>query len=98
MYEEFKTLALEDKLKHGSSAGMQSLMQYYGEALLGHRTVLDDRISRHYVEMVQAERNDEDRPAFKKLRNAWRNGAFSHMNRHKIMKIIGDDLRHELDR
>ncbi|KAG8533281.1 uncharacterized protein KY384_002064 [Bacidia gigantensis] len=98
MYEEFRKLAVEDKLGHDSAAGMQSLMMYYGEALLGHRTVLDDRIVRHYVDMVQAEDKAQDRPAFKKLRNAWRNGAFSHMNRHKILKIINEDLRSELDR
>ena len=98
MYEEFRRLAFEDASKYGSDTGMQSLMQYYDEALLGHRTILEDSIARHYIETVQSESKDGDRLAFKKLRAAWRNGAFSHKNRHKILKIIGTDLKEELDR
>ena len=98
MYEEFRKLALEDLVTRQSSTGMQSLMQYYDEALLGHRTILEDSIARHYVELVQDEDKTQDRPAFKKLRTAWRNGAFNHKNRHKIVKIIDDELKAELDK
>ena len=98
MYEEFRKLALEDLMIRQSSTGMQSLMQYYDEALLGHRTILEDSIAHHYVELVQNEDKTQDRPAFKKLRAAWRNGAFNHKNRHKIVKTIDDDLKAELDR
>ena len=98
MYEEFRRFALEDKAKMGSDTGMQSLMEYYDEALLGHRPIIDDSIARHYVELVQEEDRNDDRPAFKKLRSAWRNGAFNHMNRHKIIKVIDDSTKAELDR
>ncbi|KAL9124421.1 MAG: hypothetical protein Q9217_006245 [Psora testacea] len=98
MYEEFRRLASEDASTRGSDSGMQSLMEYYDEALLGHRTIMEDSIARHYVEFVQSENKDQDRPAFKKLRAAWRNGAFNHKNRHKILKIIDPKLKEELDR
>ena len=98
MYEEFRKLAIEDASTRDSPTGIQSLMQYYDEALLGHRTILEDNIARHYIDFVQTEDKSQDRPAFKKLRAAWRNGAFNHKNRHKIVKIVDDDLRAELDR
>ena len=98
MYEEFRCLAFEDASLRGSNIGMQSLMQYYNQALLGQRTILDDGIARHYVDFVQSENKDQDRPAFKKLREAWRNGAFNHKNRHKILKIIDPKLKEDLDR
>ncbi|KAL9104096.1 MAG: hypothetical protein Q9163_000898 [Psora crenata] len=98
MYEEFRRLAFEDASIRGSNMGMQSLMQYYDEALLGHRPLMDDSIALHYVEIVQSENRDQERPAFNKLRASWRNGAFNHKNRHKIMKVIDPKLREELDR
>lgn len=98
MYEEFRSLALDDKVARDSSTGVENLIQYYDEALLGHRAILDDAIAAHYVEMVQNEDKSQERPAFKRLRNAWRNGAFNHMNRHKILKVIDGELREELDR
>ena len=98
MYEEFRQIATEDKNTLNSDLGMQSLMQFYDEALLGHRAILDDNIARHYVEIVRNEDRNSDRPAFKRLRAAWRNGAFNHMNRHKIIKVIDNDLRAEIDR
>lgn len=103
MYEEFRTLAIDDAVAHASPLGMQSLMQYYDEALLGHRTILEDNIARHYIQIVRTEDKTQDRPAFKKLRAAWRNGAFNHKNRSKILKVIDNELKDgelkgELDR
>ena len=98
MYDEFRKLASEDAATRNSHTGMQSLMQYYNEALLGHRTILEDSIALHYVDIVQSEKKEEGRPAFKKLRAAWRNGAFNHKNRHKIVKIVDPKLKEELDR
>ena len=103
MYEEFRTLAIDDASTRASPMGMQSLMQYYDEALLGHRTILEDNIARHYVGIVRNEDKSQDRPAFKKLRGAWRNGAFNHKNRSKILKVIDselkdNELKEELDR
>ena len=77
---------------------MRSLMQYYDEALLGQRTIPNDCIATDFVEFVKSESPDSDRPVFKKLRAAWRNGAFSHKNRAKIIKIIDDNLKLDLDR
>lgn len=73
-------------------------MQYYNEALLGQKVIPDDSIASDFVELVKGESSDSDRPAFKKLRAAWRNGAFNHKNRAKIIKVIDTELRGELDR
>ena len=98
MYEEFRQLALDDKAVTASDFGMHALLDFYNEALLGSRAVLDDNIARHYLEIVSSETSTGDRLAFKKLRGAWRNGAFNHMNRHKLLKNMDKDLREELDR
>lgn len=98
MYEEFRNLAFEDANMRESNTGIQNLMQYYDEALLGQRTILEDNIASHYIDIVQSEDRTQDRSAFKKLRAAWRNGAFNHKNRYKITKIISKDLKEELDR
>ena len=97
-YQEFKRLAVEDDSGRNSNFGMRNLLQYYDEALLGQRTIPDDLIANDFVEFVQNEARESDRPLFRKLRAAWRNGAFSHKNRAKIIRSIGEDLKGELDR
>ena len=97
-YKEFKQLASADEGQRGSSFGMKSLVQYYSEALLGQRTVPSDLIANDFVDLVKNEFTSTDRPLFKKLRAAWRNGAFNHKNRSKIIKVIDETLRAELDR
>jgi len=98
MYGEFRQIALEDAAKKDSFTGMRSLMAYYDEALLGQKTIPDDQIARDFVDTVKSESPGQDRPAFKKLRAAWRNGAFNHKNRAKIVKMIDSNLKEELDR
>jgi len=98
MYEEFRRTAFEDVQQRDSANGMRSLMQYYDEALLGHKVIPDNSIAGDFVDLVQSETSNTERPAFKKLRAAWRNGAFNHKNRSKILKTIGTPLREELDR
>lgn len=97
-YKEFKQLAVEDEEQRNSEFGMQNLMQYYNEALLGQRTIPNDIIANDFVDFVKKEGVESERPTFRKLRTAWRNGAFNHKNRAKIIKIIGDELKADLDR
>lgn len=98
MYYEFRRIAFDDATQRECMDGMRSLMQYYDESLLGQKVMPDDSIARDFVELVQSENSKADRPAFKKLRTAWRNGAFNHKNRARILKIIDTNLREELDR
>ena len=97
MYEEFRRIAFEDAAKHDSSAGIKNLIQYYDESILGQK-VISDEIARDFVSLVKSESSGSERPAFDKLRAAWRNGAFNMKNRKKIDNIIGAELKAELER
>lgn len=98
MYDEFRRIAFDDAAQRECIDGMRSLMQYYDESLLGQKVVPDENIARDFVELVKSENTKTERPAFKKLRTAWRNGAFNHKNRAKILKMIDANLKQELDR
>jgi la-related protein 1 len=96
MYEEFRRIAFEDAAKHDSSAGMKNLIQYYDESILGQK-IISDEIARDFVALVKGEMSSTERPAFDKLRAAWRNGAFNMKNRKKIDNIIDAELKAELE-
>jgi len=59
-------------------------------------------LARHYVDLVKHEKLtsdlDSDRPAFTKLRLAWRNGALDMKSRKKIDNLVDAALREELER
>jgi la-related protein 1 len=95
MYDEFHGLALEDS-SQGSNSGVDHLIRYY-EALLSGQTPLTDR---HACDLVQLVLNEPDvtRPAFQKLRTAWRNGAFNLKSRKRVDMIITPALRAELEK
>ena len=97
MYEEFRRLAFEDASQRESTTGIKNLVQYYDESSLGQKIISDD-IARDYVELVKSENLSKDRPAFDKLRAAWRNGAFNMKNRKKIDNIVDLELKVELER
>ena len=95
MYEEFHSLALEDG---ESSTGMRSLLQFYDHSILSQRKVLDDNVARDFLDLVNAESSNSERPLFAKLRAVWRNGAFNIFNRSKLAKFVGPDLEADLER
>lgn len=97
MYEEFRRIAFEDADKHESFAGIKNLIQYYEESILGQK-IISDEIARDFVTLVKSETSTNERPAFDKLRAAWRNGAFNMKNRKKIDNIIDAELKAELER
>lgn len=97
MYEEFRRIAFEDAKRQGSTVGIKNLVQFYAKSILGQKTISDE-IARDFVDLVKAESSDRERPAFDKLRAAWRNGAFNMKNRKKIDKILDVDLKAELER
>jgi la-related protein 1 len=88
MYQDFKTLAIND-LSSGSEDGVQYLMKYYQKALKGSRP-LSDAVASDLVSFLRDEPDGKDR-VFKMMRIAWRDGALN----LKTRKRIGDHLSDE---
>lgn len=97
MYDEFRHFALEDASRRMSNVGLNNLIIYYG-ASLSSSYMIRERVARHYVELVNLEMPETDKPAFKQLRSAWRNGALNLKNRKRISEFINDELRAALER
>lgn len=97
MYEEFRQMTFDDANKRNSMVGMTNLVQYYDESMLGQKIISDD-IARDFVDLVKSEGSSKEKPAFDKLRAAWRNGATNMKNRKKIGNIIDADLKAQLER
>lgn len=97
MYEEFRRTAFEDANQRDSKVGLKNLVQYYDESMLGPK-IMSDEIARDYVNLVKSEGSGTERPAFDKLRSAWRNGATNMKNRKKIDNVLDADLKARLER
>jgi la-related protein 1 len=95
MYTEFRQYAFEDAQSHALS-GMNNLISYYDEMLISKKKTIPDTLAGHYVDLVKAE-SSEDRPAFERLRAAWRNGALDLKSRKKIDSLIDQKLREDLE-
>lgn len=96
MYSEFRRTALEDAEKHDSNVGLKNLVQYYDESILSQKVISDD-LARDFVDLIKRESSKKARPAFDRLRAAWRNGAFNMKNRKKIDNILDAELKAELE-
>ncbi|KAL8736153.1 MAG: hypothetical protein Q9166_000308 [cf. Caloplaca sp. 2 TL-2023] len=97
MYQEFRQTAFEDAGNCGSNVGLKNLIQYYNESILGQK-VVSDQIASDLLGLVMSEDQKTERPAFDKLRAAWRNGAFNMKNRKKLDSMIDASLKAELER
>ncbi|KAL8888487.1 MAG: hypothetical protein Q9215_004091 [Flavoplaca cf. flavocitrina] len=97
MYQEFRATAFEDAEKRGSNVGLKNLVQYHNESILSQK-VISDQIANDFLELVAREGRNPERPAFDKLRAAWRNGAFNMKNRKKLDSIMDLSLKAELER
>lgn len=97
MYNEFRNYACEDS-RSNAMIGMNNLISYYDEILNSKKKPLAEGLARHYVELVKSEENNEQRPAFERLRAAWRNGALDMKNRKKIDNFVDQKLRGDLER
>ncbi|KAL8998011.1 MAG: hypothetical protein Q9169_002851 [Polycauliona sp. 2 TL-2023] len=97
MYQEFRAVAFEDAEKCGSNVGLKNLIQYYHESILSQK-VVSDQIARDLLGLIVGEGRNPERPAFDKLRAAWRNGAFNMKNRKKLDSIMDKSLKVELER
>lgn len=99
MYSEFRKYALEDA-QNKSFSGTNNLISYYDEILINKKRVIPETLAQHYVDLVKSERDMEGlsgRPAFEKLRAAWRNGALDMKSRKKIDNLVDPELRNELE-
>jgi len=97
MYEEFRKYAFDDAARQ-ATFGMNLLITYYDEVLNSKRRTIPEIFAKHYIEVVKAEDPAKDRPAFAKLRAAWRNGALDMKSRKKIDNFVDPVLREELER
>lgn len=97
MYEEFRKYAFEDAARQ-APFGVNHLITYYDEVLNSKKRTIPEVFARHYIELVKAEDAAKDRPAFAKLRAAWRNGALDMKSRKKIDNFVDPTLREELER
>ena len=95
MYSEFKNLA-ECDLQEGDTVGTQHLMNYYHSAL---RTsaALSERVATDLVNLLREEK-DANRPVFKMMRIAWRDGALNLKTRKRIGDLLGDGEKVEFDK
>jgi la-related protein 1 len=96
MYTEFRRYAHEDA-QDNANIGLKNLISYYDEILNSKKKVIPETLARHYVELVKNE-DPGNRPAFEKLRAAWRNGALDMNSRKKIDNLVDAKLREELER
>jgi la-related protein 1 len=96
MYEEFRQLVEEDSTDRMHDTGKHNLIKYYGAALL-HDTPIRDPVLRDIISMVQNEKLDNERTAFKTLRSGWRNGALNLKTRKKIRDMVDPQLMAQLD-
>ncbi|KAI9790667.1 MAG: hypothetical protein M1833_001780 [Piccolia ochrophora] len=97
MYNEFRSLALEDSHQKDCVTGIKNLVQYY-DASLNSPKIIPEQLARHYVELVESEDAMKERHGYTKLRAAWRNGALNLKNRKKIDNLVSRTLRESLER
>lgn len=101
MYEEFRRVAYEDLQSQRGNFGVNLLGVYYDQVLNSKRRPIPQILAKHYVELVKAEAIDgqrQERPAFGKLRAAWRNGALDLKSRKILLEEVDQVLREELER
>jgi hypothetical protein len=97
MYMEFRTFAMADASTRNDFQGLNSLLKYYGKAM-SHDVPIRRTVAHDYVSLVKSEPIHSDRPAFKQLRAAWRDGALNMKNRKRVKDFLDKAMEQELDR
>jgi hypothetical protein len=93
MFEEFQTLAEEDLAHFDNIVGMQSLVNYYTNAML-HHTLMPTIVTKNLVRLVEAEltTQEEDLIALKTLQAVWRHDILSPGTRKAISDMTSPIL------
>jgi la-related protein 1 len=89
MYNEFRHFALEDSTSKFTDVGLSSLIMFYSKTLLSTQGLPRYHVTRHYVELVEAETGSL-RPAFEQLQSALRNNSMSSCKRQLIVDLLDD--------
>ncbi|KAL8629418.1 hypothetical protein Q9189_004868 [Teloschistes chrysophthalmus] len=97
MYHEFRQIAFDDANNRQSTVGVEKLIQYYNESILSPKDIVSDQIASDFLSLVGNEGQSHERPAFDRLRAAWRNGAFNIQNRKKLDSIMDPSLKAEIE-
>ncbi|KAI5239316.1 hypothetical protein E4T43_06848 [Aureobasidium subglaciale] len=96
MYAEFRHLAFVDAAQRHNSTGIANLIKYYSEALTS-QIPIRERVGRHFIELLQSEKDGGERVAFNQLRESWRSTTLSVENRKRFADMMGADLKTELE-
>jgi la-related protein 1 len=97
MYNEFRFCCIEDATVRHNYTGLNALLQYYGKAMHHKEITIRNTVARDYVDLVRGEPLHSDRPAFKVMKNAWRDGSLNMKNRKRIKDFLDPALEKELD-
>lgn len=96
MYNEFRDLAVEDQAR-GDDAGFQHLLTFYGGTLKAMQAPITPQVATDMITFLRKE-DDDARPMFRTLRQAWRNGALNLKSRKRIQDNLNDEEKAQFDR
>ncbi|KAF7118278.1 hypothetical protein CNMCM5793_007694 [Aspergillus hiratsukae] len=99
MYNEFKSLALDDLSSRNASSGFNRLIRFYG-AFLSSKEILPDEVLEDFLVLCRRELSSHlsGHMAFDTLRSAWHSQACDARNRLKIDSLLDASLRAELEK
>lgn len=98
MYNEFRSLALDDISARRPSTGFNRLIHFYGVSLSSDK-VLSDDVVRDLVDLGREESTSQgDRLVFRTLRSAWQSGFLTQRSRKKIDCVLDASLKAELEK
>ena len=95
MYQDFKTVAVEDLSEHDAS-GITYLMEYY-QAALQKISPISEAVASDLVQFLRDE-NDGKARVYKMMRLAWRNGALNLKTRKRIGDLLSDEEKTSFDK
>ena len=95
LYEEFRDLAQQDAAQ-GNNSGKQHLFAYYQSALECSKPMIE-RVAVDLVGVLRDEQ-DEARPMFKMMRQAWRNGALDMKTRKRLADLLSMEEKAAFDK
>ncbi|KAI9928734.1 hypothetical protein ASPWEDRAFT_343257 [Aspergillus wentii DTO 134E9] len=98
MYNDFRSLALDDISARYASYGFNRFIHFYGASLSSNK-VLPDEVVRDLVDFGREESTSPSgRIVFQTLRSAWQSRSFNPRTRKKIDCVLDASLRAELEK